>query len=350
MAVMAAAKRGIRRAYDAAVGPRYASDYRTLAWAAAMPVVAALQYWRPSLVPFLAPLSCYLALSAGVIAHNHNHCPTFRSRRANRLFGIWLSLFYGYPTFAWIPTHNLNHHKFVNGPGDATITWRHTNRHLLPIALTYFFISSYWQSGPIKTYLRKARAQKPALYRGVLLQYGAWVAAALATLATAIGLHGVGTGLFVWFGASAGPALFALWTIMLFNYEQHVHADPWSEHNHSRSWTSPVLNFLLFNNGYHAAHHETPGLHWSELPRAHAALAPKVDRALIEGGMWWYFAKCYLLAPFGRGFGTTQVGRAPFDPPEGVSGDIATADVPLGEEGDNAQPLSRAAAAASGPR
>src|SRR5438552_5215855 len=209
--------------YHAVVGPRHASDYRTLAWAAAMPVAAVLQYSRPSLVPFLAPLSCYLALSAGIIAHNHNHCPTFGSRRANRVFGIWLSFFYGYPTFAWIPTHNLNHHKFVNGPGDATITWRHTNRHILPVALTYFFVSSYWQSGPIKTYIRKARAQRPALYRQVLLQYGAWVAAAIATLATAIGLHGVRTGLFVWFVASAGPAVFALWTIMLFNYEQHVH-------------------------------------------------------------------------------------------------------------------------------
>ena len=45
------------------------------------------------------------------------------------------------------------------------------------------------------------------------------------------------------------PALFALWTIMFFNYIQHVHTDPWSEHNHSRSLVSPLLNFLLFNNG-----------------------------------------------------------------------------------------------------
>ena len=52
--------------YHAVVGPRHASDYRTLAWAAAMPVAAVLQYSRPSLVPFLAPLSCYLALSAGI--------------------------------------------------------------------------------------------------------------------------------------------------------------------------------------------------------------------------------------------------------------------------------------------
>jgi len=61
--------------------------------------------------------------------------------------------------------------------------------------------------------------------------------------------------------------------------------------------------------------------------------------------MWPYFAKCYLLAPLGRGFGTAQVGRAPFDPPEGFSRDAATAEVPLGEEGDNALPVSRARSA-----
>ena len=42
---------------------------------------------------------------------------------------------------------------------------------------------------------------------------------------------------------------------MLFNYDQHAHANPFSEYDHSRSFTSPILNFLLFNNGYHFVHH-----------------------------------------------------------------------------------------------
>src|SRR5678816_842971 len=113
---------------------RYPADRRTLAWAVAMPVVALLPYLRPELAVWLCPLSCYLALSAGVIAHNHNHTPTFRDRKLNGAFGNWLSIFYGYPTFAWVPTHNLNHHKFVNKAGDATITWRHTNLSLIHIS------------------------------------------------------------------------------------------------------------------------------------------------------------------------------------------------------------------------
>ena len=116
---------------------------------------------------------------------------------------------------------------------------------------------------------------------------------------------------------------------MLFNYEQHVHADPWSEHSHSRSWTSPLLNFLLFNNGYHAAHHEYPSTHWSELPEKHAPLAPLIHPDLVEGSLLWYFAKNYVLAPFVPRFGSTQIGRAPFDPPDGSTPNTATADIQL---------------------
>jgi beta-carotene hydroxylase len=282
-------------------------------WVACMPIAAGLQYAYPALIPWLSPLSCYLALIAGVMAHNHNHCPTFKSRQLNRWYGHLLSLFYGYPTFAWVPTHNLNHHRFLNRPGDATITWRHGNEHDLWTALTYFFVSSYWQSDPIKAYIRKARAANPRLFREILLGYGLWIGVALATLGLAIGLHGVWRGLGVWFAATAGPAVFALWTIMLFNYEQHVHTDPWSEHNHSRSWDGRLLNFILFNNGYHAAHHENPGMHWSELRAAHLRLAPAVSPALIERSLSWYFCKSYVLAPFMPRFGTKQIGRAPFD-------------------------------------
>src|SRR3954464_7822088 len=172
------------------MGLRNRADYRTLLWALAMPLVAGAQYLRPGLLPYLSPLSCYLALAAGVIAHNHNHCPTFRNRRHNALFGNWLSIFYGYPTFAWVPTHNLNHHKFVNKAGDATITWRHTNRHNALVASTYFFVSAYYQSEPIKAYIRKARRDNRALFRQIIWQYVIWGGAHAVLIGLAVALFG----------------------------------------------------------------------------------------------------------------------------------------------------------------
>lgn len=305
---------------------RYRADVRTLIWAAMMPTAALIPYFYPSLVLYFVPFCCYFALCAGVIAHNHNHRTTFRSRWLNRVFGGFLSVFYGYPTFAWVPTHNQNHHRFVNKPGDATITWRHTNRHNFFVAATYFFVSSYHQSAPIKEYIRKARERNPALYREIVLQYVAWAGAHVGLMGLAIVLHG-SSGVILWVLCFGLPALFSLWTIIFFNYIQHVHTDPWSDHDHSRSFVGGVMNFLLFNNGFHTVHHENPAAHWSKLPDLHARIADKVHPALQNSNFALWLLKTYGLAPFIPSLGTHQIGRAPFDI-EGA-GQVDTAAAPV---------------------
>lgn len=316
--------------------PRYSADWRSLVWVLAMPCVVLAQYRDPALAKWLWPLGFYLALAAGILAHNHNHCPTFASKRANAIYGNVLSIFYGYPTFAWIPTHNLNHHKLVNRAGDATITWRHTRNHHAIVAATYFFVSAYWQSDPIKRFIRKARDGNRKLFRQIVTQYVVWGTTHVALFALAVAMHGLRRGLFVWSIAVALPAFFSLWTIMLFNYIQHVHCDPWSAHDHSRNFTGRLTNFLLFNNGLHAAHHEHAGAHWSTLPALHAAIAPEIDPALKLRSFWAFIVRQYLLAPFFPSLGTRQVGRAAWDPPSGEAESTEAADVDAVDAGTNA--------------
>jgi fatty acid desaturase len=117
----------------------------------------------------------------------------------------------------------------------------------------------------------------------------------------------------------------SLWTIHLFNYEQHVRTDPWSKHDHSRNFVSPVLNFLLFNNGYHTAHHENPGLHWSRLPDAHVKIADAIHPDLKQGSLWWYWLKQYVLSPFYPPLATVQIGRDPSAEVETDDADAGTA-------------------------
>lgn len=316
---------------------RFAADRRTLLWMLVFaPGLVALQYARPDLLPWLSWLSFYFAISAGVIAHNHLHSPTFKNKRLSEAFGNWIAIFYGYPTFAWIPTHNLNHHKFVNKPGDATITWRYTNRHNYLVASTYFFVSSYFQSGPIKEFLARTKEKNPEYYRRILMQYVIVFGTQAAMLALGIFLHGPKTGFMVWALTMGAPALVSLWTIMTFNYDQHVHTDPWSKLNHSRNFVSWGVNFFLFNNGYHTAHHEKAGLHWSLLPELHAKIAPEIHPDLLQKSLWLYWFKNYVLAPVFPSLGTVQIGRAPFDPPDGDRLDITTAEVGIGEAGTNA--------------
>lgn len=294
--------------------PRRVEDYRTLLWTLFLtPLLVIVHFARPELgLALLAP-SCYFAIATGVIAHNHMHRPVLRAKWANELFSAWISVFYGYPVFAWLPTHNLNHHKLVNRRGDATITWRYTNKHNAFVAATYFFVSAYFQSAWIKDYIREARHDRPEVFRRIIGQYLFTCGSHAALLALAIGLRGFGEGVRIWAFSLGLPAFAALWTIMLFNYCQHVHADPWSAHDHSRNFESKLLNFLLFGNGYHTVHHEQPSLHWADAEREHAKLRPQIDARLCHRSMWLFFLRQYALALFWPQLGTVQVGRAPFD-------------------------------------
>jgi beta-carotene hydroxylase len=322
---------------------RHRADWRTLVWAYVLfPAVGFLPYVEPRLVPWLLPVSLYFGFCAGVFSHNHNHCPTFKSRKLNALHSAWVSVFYGYPTFVWIPTHNLNHHKYVNKAGDATITWRYTNRNTWTIASTYYFVSAYWQASVVKEYIAKAKAQNRSLYDQIRGQYATLIAVQLTFLGlgvvSAVFWHHMAWwhGIVLWLFGFGIPALFANWSMIFINYIQHVHTDPWSEHDHSRNFVSKLGNWLVFNNGYHAAHHESAGLHWSKLSAAHAKIAHLIHPELNQASIFGYCIKAYLLGIFSSRFRTKQIGRAPFDPPTGEELKLETASVAAVEAGVNA--------------
>lgn len=292
--------------------PRFSQDYRTLFWAFVLfPGVACVNYVAPTLVGWLLPLSLYLSYCSGIFAHNHNHCPTFKNRRANQFFSAWISVFYGYPVFAWIPTHNTNHHKFVNRRGDHTITWRHTNDHTPWIAFSYFFVSAFYQGEPIREYVRKARLKGGAIYAQILVQSVTVPMVHLVLLALAIRLHGVALGTLVYLVSFGIPAAFALWSLMFTNYIQHVHCDPWSKYNHSRNFVSPWVNWFVFEAGYHTVHHEHPGTHWSQYPDLHARRADRIAPELNEHSIGVFCLKNYVFGLFIPSLRTRQVGRAP---------------------------------------
>lgn len=314
---------------------RFAADYRCLFYAFVLfPGVALLHYARPELIGWLLPVSLYLGYCAGIFSHNHNHCPTFVERRHNEWFSAWLSIFYGYPLFGWIPTHNLNHHKHVNRAGDATITWRYTKDHTLWTAATYFFVSAYFQSGPIKEYIAKAKAQRGIVHRQIVMQATSVIVAHVSLLGLGIALWGLPLGFQVYAFGFGIPALFALWSMMYTNYIQHVHCDPWSPDNHSRNFVSRLDNWFVFQAGYHTVHHENPGTHWSKYGELHAARAARIAPELNEHSIITFCLKNYVLGVFSDKFRTHQVGRAAYDDP---TASLQTDSVAAVEAGINAK-------------
>lgn len=267
---------------------RYQADRRTVFYMALTTGLLVIQWIRDDFSWPLYALAAFMAVAVTVIAHNHNHLGMWRSRLLNHATDYWLTLFYGFPAFAWVPTHNMNHHRFTNQAGDYTLTYRYSEKNNLVTLLSYPTISGYHQQKPIRDYLRELWGRNRGRFWGSLSQY--------AVLAAFVG----GALLLDWRKALlyvVVPQQIGLFVVLVFNYLQHVHADEQSEWSHSRNFTSPVLNYLLLNNGYHTAHHEKPGTHWSRLGHEHARIEHLIDPALNVKSFWWYLARTYLLSP-----------------------------------------------------
>ncbi|HLG36364.1 MAG TPA: fatty acid desaturase [Bacteroidia bacterium] len=276
---------------------KYNADIRTLIFLALATAILFVQ-WSVGFNVFLYFAALYLAVTVAVIAHNQNHVPMWKSDVLNDITDYWITLFYGFPAFAWTPTHNKNHHKFNNRTGDYTITYRLSEGNNIFTLLSYPSVSSYFQQSPIMIHLRDLWANKRKQFFLAVCQYAV------------LGIF-IGIALYIdWRKALlyiVVPQQFALFTVMVFNYIQHVHADEESELNHSRNFVSHFTNFMMFNNGYHTVHHQRASMHWSKLPEAHEKIKHLIAPHLNQYTIWGFLIKSYIIAPFVSGFRTVSM-------------------------------------------
>ncbi len=283
---------------------RHQADRRTLAYMALTTGLFFTQ-WQMAEVSFpLYGVYLFLSVAVAIIAHNHNHLPVFRNASLNTFMDYWLTVFYGFPAFGWIPTHNKNHHVLNNRAGDYTLTYRLTEKNNLFMLLAYPSVSSYHQQKPIRDHLAYLKANDRSKYLACILQYvvlAVWIAvAALIDWKKAL--------IYV-----VGPQQLALFAVLAFNFVQHVHTDEESPINHSRNFVGSLLNALLFNNGFHTVHHDKAGMHWSKAAEAHAAVADRIDPSLNEQSFWWYIVRAYFLGAFVPRFRTQSMRVARID-------------------------------------
>ena len=239
----------------------------------------------------------FMSVAVSVMTHNHNHLPMWQSKTLNTITDWWLTVFYGFPIFAWIPTHNKNHHRFNNRVGDDSITYRVSEKNNFLTLISYPTISGYYQQNAIFRYLKDLKANNKEKYWLCISQYVIlflWIAGALL-------LDWQKALLFVII-----PQQVSLFSVLIFNYVQHVHSNEESEWNHSRNFTG-FLNFMLFNNGYHTIHHHKAGLHWSKVPEAHAEIEHNINPILLERSFWWYIVRVYILSIFIPKFRTNSM-------------------------------------------
>jgi beta-carotene hydroxylase len=262
------------------------ADFKSLIYIFITTTLFITQWMWIGVNPFIYTWYLFMAVAVAVMTHNHNHLPMWRSKTMNLFTDWWLTVFYGFPIFAWIPTHNKNHHRFNNREGDDSITYRISEKNNFFTLISYPTISGYYQQKAIFAYLKEMKANNKEKFWVCISQYVVlvmWIAAAL---------------LIDWEKALLFviiPQQVSLFSVLIFNYVQHVHADEESEWNHSRNYTG-FLNFLLFNNGYHTIHHHKAGLHWNKVPEAHKEIEKNIDPILLERSFWWYIIRSYILS------------------------------------------------------
>ena len=211
--------------------PRFAADYRTLLWALVFfPGVALSQYAFPQLVGWLIPLSLYMGFCAGVFSHNHNHCPTFKSRRLTpstrrgSASSTASRRSRGSRRTTSITTSTSTRPATRPSPG--------ATRRRTPGSSRARTTSSppTGRAAVIDEYIRKAQGEEPpalpADHRPVR-DARRWPQAALLALGIAraprprlVARHRL------WFFGFACPAFFANWSMIFINYIQHVHCRP----------------------------------------------------------------------------------------------------------------------------
>lgn len=231
----------------------------------------------------------FLACCAShVVVHNHCHVPIFANDAANRGFNLAASLARGHCASDVYLAHNVNHHAQQGRAGDWIAPTLGGTGHAVLRLLRFIVRAAVSMARERNRLPGKGRALIAEPFRSSLPREKVFLPIAVLILLVhdvhATLLHAV----LPWAGALA-------WLVGV-NFIQHEECTPDSEFAHSRNFTGRSTNWLLFNNGYHTAHHAAPGLHWHDLPAAHARLADRIPARLCERSATRYMIRRYLRA------------------------------------------------------
>jgi fatty acid desaturase len=231
-------------------------------------------------------VAAFLACCAShVVVHNHNHRLIFRGDAANIAFNFIATLARGHCASDVHIAHNQNHHAEQGREGDW-IRPSLAGEGRPAIRLARFVVRAALSMLRERRRLGwEAMWRLPQPFRTSMLVEKVFLPCAIAALA----LHDWRA--FLLFAAL--PWVGSLVWLVGVNYVQHEGCDPESRYAHSRNFTGAVTNWLLFNNGYHTAHHLDPALHWSELPEAHRRIEALIPPALNEASAARYMLREY---------------------------------------------------------
>lgn len=266
---------------------RHPSDWRQLFIVAVyVSLLAAMLFvpWCRNIV-FLGT-ACMFSFYVQTVTHNVLHGALFESKALNRGFRFVLSFCGLFPVSSVIPSHNLVHHHFDDdgqpdwaSPTHARFSWNLLNLMHFPniIGPITFAGINRWASVKGRGDYRRQSAQESVFafgLTGLLLAYDFWTVLFFVLV----------------------PQLWGARWFLRVNLIQHDGCDINAEVDHSRNFGGKLMNWLSVNAGFHTAHHNRAGLHWTELPGSHEKhIAPTMNPKLMQKSLLVYLAKTYVL-------------------------------------------------------
>lgn len=230
--------------------------------------------------------ACMFSFFVQTVTHNVLHGVLFESKALNRAFRFVLSFCGLFPVTSVIPSHNIVHHHFDDdgqpdwaSPAHARFSWNLLNLMHFPniIGPITFAGINRWGSVKGRADYRRQSMQESVFAFGLtalLLAYDFWTVLFFVLV----------------------PQLWGARWFLRVNLIQHDACDIDSEIDHARNFGGKLLNWFSVNAGYHTAHHNKPGLHWTELPANHAKdIAPTMNPQLMQTSLLVYLARTYVL-------------------------------------------------------
>lgn len=264
--------------------------------------------WCRNIV-FLAT-ACMFSFFVQTVTHNVLHGVLFESKALNRGFRFILSFCGLFPVSSVIPSHNIVHHHFDDdgqpdwaSPAHARFSWNLLNLLHFPNIIgpiTFAGINRWASVKGRADYRRQSLLESLFAFglTGLLLAYDFWTVLFFVLV----------------------PQLWGARWFLRVNLIQHDACDIDSEIDHSRNFGGKLLNWFSVNAGYHTAHHNRPGLHWTELPASHAKdIAPSMRPELLQPSLLMYLARTYAFR-FSR---PESVMRRPTQAPEAARQEAA---------------------------
>lgn len=267
---------------------QYREDLKTLLFLSIGSAILCFLWFSEKTNFYIYFIFIIFSISVSAINHNHAHLPIWKNHILNKVTDYWIIIFQGHPLFLFYPAHNLNHHKYCNTRSDYNHTWKNKNTNDFLGFLAHPFISALTLMKIIPEHLSCLLIDDKNKFYDACFQYIFLIIylaiAAASDLSKTIFYIVI-------------PYFISLFYLLASNYLQHAHTNENCKYNNSRNFTG-LMNFILFNTGYHTVHHLRPNVHWSKLPEAHKKIEHRISQELNQTSLIKYMFNTFILSLF----------------------------------------------------